>query len=89
MRQQDEQLDVLSQGVGRLGDMASTIGNEVEEQSKMLSEMDEDLDRAAEKMGLVLGKVAKLLKTKDKCQIWGVILLFFTLIILVALVIYT
>ena len=55
----------------------------------MLSEMDEDLDRAAEKMGLVLGKVAKLLKTKDKCQIWGVILLFFTLIILVALVIYT
>ena len=89
VRQQDEQLDVLSQGVGRLGDMASTIGNEVEEQSKMLSEMDEDLDRAAEKMGLVLGKVAKLLKTKDKCQIWGVLLLFFTLVILVALVIYT
>jgi syntaxin 6 len=55
----------------------------------MLDEMDDDLDKVTEKMNTVMGALSKLLKTKDKCQLWGVIVLFIILIILVGLVIYT
>ena len=35
------------------------------EQNAMLSEMDEDIDMAADKMDVVQGALAKLLRTKD------------------------
>lgn len=88
VRQQDDQLDTLAQGVGRLGNMAHVIKDEVEEQSKMLDELDEDLDAAAEKMGRVLGTMAKLLKTKDRGIICVVLGLCVLLVILVFVTFY-
>ena len=35
----------------------------------MLEDLDEDLDKVAEKMGVVMGSLAKLLKTKGGC-VW-------------------
>jgi syntaxin 6 len=58
-------------------------------QGRMLDSLDEDLTDATEKMGFVMGNMAKLLKTKDKFQIWTIAILAVILIILVFLVIYS
>ena len=88
VRQQDEQLDTLALGVGRLGNMAHVIKDEVDEQKVMLDALDEDLDKAAEKMNFVMGSLAKLLKTSSKGIICLVIGLFITLFVLVFVTFY-
>jgi syntaxin 6 len=45
--------------------------------------------QAAEKMNFVMGKLARLLKTKDTCQLWTVLLLTILLVVLIFLVMYT
>mmetsp|Transcript_46486 Transcript_46486/g.105014 ORF Transcript_46486/g.105014 Transcript_46486/m.105014 type:complete len:247 (+) Transcript_46486:144-884(+) len=87
--QQDEDLEELGQGVDRLHEMGQGINEELKQQNKMLNELDRDLDEAAEKMNFVMGKLAKLLKTKDTCQIWTIIILTLVLVLLIFLVIYT
>eukprot|EP00615_Pteridomonas_danica_P007056 CAMPEP_0114350954 /NCGR_PEP_ID=MMETSP0101-20121206/16800_1 /TAXON_ID=38822 ORGANISM="Pteridomonas danica, Strain PT" /NCGR_SAMPLE_ID=MMETSP0101 /ASSEMBLY_ACC=CAM_ASM_000211 /LENGTH=228 /DNA_ID=CAMNT_0001490547 /DNA_START=70 /DNA_END=753 /DNA_ORIENTATION=- len=70
MREQDEDLVELGQGVDRLQELSSGINQELKVQNKMLNDLDADIEEAAEKMNFVMGKLAKLLKTKDTCQIW-------------------
>lgn len=55
----------------------------------MLTDLEADIDEAAEKMNFVMGKLAKLLKTKDTCQIWTVIGLTLVLVLLIFLLVYT
>jgi len=86
--QQDVQLDSLGQAVDRLGGMGRTINTELKEQNKMLNELDRDLDDAGEKMNFVMAKLSKLLKTKDGCQIWTIVILALVLVILVGLTIF-
>mmetsp|Transcript_19996 Transcript_19996/g.28727 ORF Transcript_19996/g.28727 Transcript_19996/m.28727 type:complete len:269 (-) Transcript_19996:171-977(-) len=86
--QQDVQLDSLGQAVDRLGGMGKTINTELKEQNKLLDELDRDLDDAGEKMNFVMAKLSKLLKTKDGCQIWTIVILAVVLVILVALTIF-
>ena len=45
--------------------------------------------QAAEKMNFVMGKLARLLKTKDSCQIWVIMILTLVLVLLIFLVVYT
>eukprot|EP00592_Proboscia_alata_P001397 CAMPEP_0194376070 /NCGR_PEP_ID=MMETSP0174-20130528/24580_1 /TAXON_ID=216777 /ORGANISM="Proboscia alata, Strain PI-D3" /LENGTH=252 /DNA_ID=CAMNT_0039156617 /DNA_START=80 /DNA_END=835 /DNA_ORIENTATION=- len=66
LKQQDETLDVLGEAVQRVGDIADNIHDELQVQNRMLSDFEEDLDDAEEKLGMVMGKLAKLLKTKNK-----------------------
>jgi hypothetical protein len=40
------------------------------------------LDEAGEKMNFVMAKLSKLLKTKDGCQIWTIVILAVILVIL-------
>lgn len=54
----------------------------------MLNEVDRDMDEASDAMGMMMGKLGKLLKTKDNCQIWSVIILTLTLIALIFAVLY-
>ena len=58
------------------------------EQNRLLDELDQDIDDAGEKMNFVMGKLSKLLKTKDGCQIWSIVILSLILIILVGLVVF-
>ena len=44
MREQDEHLDELSQTVNRLGAVSLTIGQELEDQSNLLNDLDDDMD---------------------------------------------
>jgi syntaxin 6 len=47
------------------------------------------LQDAEEKLGVVMGKLAKLLKTKDKCQLGTILALILTVLVLLFLVLYT
>jgi syntaxin 6 len=89
MQQQDETLDDLDEAVVRVGNMATSIHQEIGQQNKILNEMDDDLADAEEKLGVVMGKLGKLLKTKDKCQLGTILALIVTVIVLFFLVIYT
>lgn len=89
IQQQDETLDELDEAVVRVGSMATSIHEELSTQNKILNEMDEDLQDAEEKLGVVMGKLAKMLKTKDKCQLGTILVLMLTALVLFFLVLYT
>ena len=89
MQQQDETLDELGEVVVRVGEMAGNIHDEINSQNRMLSQMEEDMSDAEEQLGLVMGKLAKFLKTKDKWQLRTILALSLTVIILFLLVLYT
>lgn len=55
----------------------------------MLKSLEEDLADAEEQLGVVMGKLAKLLKTKSKCQIGLIVILSLIVLVLFFLVIYT
>jgi syntaxin 6 len=86
MQQQDETLDELGDAVTRVGQMAENIHDEIGHQTKLLVDMEDDLADAEEKLGLVMGKLAKFLKTKDKWQLGTIVLLVLVALILFFLV---
>merc|ERR1712232_1273238 len=87
-RQQDETLDDLDVAITRVGHLAGNIHDEIHEQNKILAEMDKDLDDAEERMGVVMGKLSKVLKTKDRYQICTILALSGTVVVLFFLVLY-
>ncbi|KAL7538646.1 hypothetical protein ACHAXR_008714 [Thalassiosira sp. AJA248-18] len=89
MQQQDETLEDLDMAVTRVGYMAETIHEEIDTQNVMLKSLEEDLADAEEQLGVVMGKLAKLLKTKSKCQIGLIVILSLIVLVLFFLVIYT
>lgn len=89
MQAQDETLDELGEAVTRVGEMAENIHEEIGLQNKMLTTMEEDLSDAEEKLGVVMGKLAKLLKTKNKCHLGTILILSLVVVVLFFLVIYT
>ncbi|KAL9189259.1 hypothetical protein ACHAXT_011749 [Thalassiosira profunda] len=89
LQQQDETLEDLDLAVTRVGYMAETIHEEIDTQNQMLKSLDEDLADAEEQLGVVMGKLAKLLKTKSKCQIGLILILSLIVLVLFFLVLYT
>lgn len=86
---QDVAIDSLGVAVDRLGQMGKEVNLELKEQNLLLQGLDDDLDEAGNRMNAVMGSLAKLLKTKDGCMIWTIVLLFLILVLLIALVIWT
>jgi len=90
MRKQDESLDVLSEGVLRLGEMSIGIHEELSQQNKMLDGLDEDLDKAAFSLDVVTKKTQELIKKSGGCKYFAVIVvLVFVVLLLFLLIIYT
>ena len=89
MRHQDETLDELDVAVTRVSEMAENIGDEIGQQNKMLTEMEEDLSNVEEELGMAMGKLAKFLKTKDTWQLGTILCLSGTVVVLFFLVLYT
>jgi len=87
IRQQDNDLTLLSQSAQRLGDTARTINAELADQDKMLKELDDDIDRETEKLNFVMKRMGRLLQTSDNKQLCLVIGLFVLAVVLVFLVI--
>lgn len=88
MEQQDETLDELGEAVSRVGELAGGISEEIELQNKMLDQLDEDLTNVEEELGMVMGKLAKFLKTKDPWSLRTILILTVVAIVLLFLVLY-
>ena len=89
IQEQDEGLEQLDGAVDRIHGMAEEIHGELSAQARMLDDMEDELDETTEKMNFVMGKLSKLLKTKDTCQLWTIVALTVVLIVMVFLVIYS
>lgn len=89
MQEQDETLDVLGDAVVRVGEMAENIHEEIEMQNQMLNELDEDMTKVEEELGMVMGKLAVFLKTKNKCHLRTILTLSLIVVVLLFLVIYS
>lgn len=83
----NQHLDMIGHHVNNLGAMAQTINVELEEQDRMIGDLDRDVDQAAASMNVAMKQMSKLLKTKDPCTIWVVIILLIILVILFILLI--
>ena len=84
---QDEAIDSLGNAVDRLGQLGKEVNIELKEQNIMLAGLEDDIDEAGNRMNMVMASLAKLLKTKDGCMIWTIVILFLVLVLLIALVI--
>jgi len=89
MQQQDETLDELDGAVVRVQHISENIHEELGHQNKMLNDLEDDLTNAEEQLGLVMGKLAKVLKTKSKWQLGIILIMSLIVIILFFLVVYT
>lgn len=82
IERQDQGLEELGRGVDRLHELGKTINEEVKDQSTLLDHLGNEVDDASSRMTTVQGALEKLLKTKDGCQIWTIVILGVVLIIL-------
>lgn len=87
--QQDQDLTLFSQSAQRLRETAQAINVELQDQQKMLEELDDDIDKETEKLNFVMKRIGRLLKTSDNKQLCLIIGLVVLLLVLVFLVINT
>ena len=66
----------------RLGETGRAIRTELREQDQLLNNLDGEIGTATDKMNVVQATLAKLLNTKDGCQIWTIVILGLILILL-------
>lgn len=88
MQEQYETLDELGEAVARMGEMAGTIGKEIGTQNTMLDDLDQNMADAEEELGVVLGKLAKFIGTKNMWHLRAVFTLTVIVIVMFVLVIY-
>ena len=84
----DNKIATVDKGVDSLLNRANEIKDMTKEQDGMINELGNDMDEAQAKMDFVTAALAKLLRSKDGCQIWTIVILAVILIILVALIIW-
>jgi len=75
IRQQDANLEQLEKGVDRLHVLAKDIDKELKEQNKLLDEFGNEVDESKSRLDTVMQSLDKLLKTKDGCQLWTIVIL--------------
>jgi len=89
IRQQDNDLEDLSQVVGVLGEMGTSIHTELEQQTRILDDLDAGVDNTSGRLNAVVRRVNKLLEsTSDRVQWCLIIVLTLILIGLVIIVFY-
>lgn len=87
VQQQDEELEELSQGVVRLGEVGRTIGEELNTQNQMLSGVEEQADTITGRLRAAERKMQQVMKKTGMCgQISIIVCLIVTLIVLIILV---
>ena len=89
MQHQDNQLDELARCTSRLNENATVINVELQEQARMLDQLETDLDRETERMNFVMKRMGKLLKTSDTGQLYTILCLMGVLAFLLFLVFLT
>eukprot|EP01025_Chloroclados_australasicus_P051737 TRINITY_DN6031_c0_g1_i1.p1 TRINITY_DN6031_c0_g1~~TRINITY_DN6031_c0_g1_i1.p1 ORF type:complete len:228 (-),score=11.45 TRINITY_DN6031_c0_g1_i1:144-827(-) len=86
LRQQDEQLDELSESVNRLGQIGIRIHEELNNQNDMLDALDQDVQVTTNKIKSAQIKISEIIKKSGSCrQLICVIVLVVILIVLIVL----
>ncbi|KAL5698350.1 Syntaxin-61 [Ranunculus cassubicifolius] len=90
IRQQDNELDVLSESVTRIGDVGLTIHEELSVQEKIMSELELDTESTSNRLDFVQKKIAVVMKKAGaKGQIMMIVFLLILFIVLFVLVFLT
>lgn len=76
VNEREEMIDELGRGIDQIHIMANDIGGQVKDQSKLIDEANQAVDKTNKKMGFVMGNLGKLLKTSDNKQLYTIMLLF-------------
>ena len=86
--QMDKNIATVDKGVDSLLNRANEINEVTKQQHIEINDLENDMNAAQAKMDFVTAALAKLLKSKDGCQVWTIVILAVILIILVALIIW-
>ncbi len=90
LNRQDESLSLLGEGAARLSELSLNIAEEIKSQNKMLTVMEDDIERTEENMTYVTKKTRDLVKLAGGWDYFCVIVgLSLFLLFLIFLVIYT
>lgn len=87
--EQDEVFDDMISALKRLEETSTNIGTELNTHKELLGDMDQGLDQAGDNMTIVLRKMDRLLKKKDRFSWCCLISLAATAIVLLFIIIYT
>ncbi|PHJ24020.1 syntaxin n-terminal protein, partial [Cystoisospora suis] len=89
LQQQDSQLEEISQSASKLHETALMINQELQDQHRMLDELDEDIDQQAAQMNFLMRRMAKILKTSSVRQLCLILWLTCIALLLFLLLIIT
>ena len=79
MRDQDQELDTLHEGVQRLGQIGQDIHVEITEQNRMFEELNDEMDHFEGRMDRVMKQINKILNNKDSGKMCVIVILFILL----------
>jgi len=88
VRQQDEQLVLISGSVGALKNMSREIGSELDQQALMLDEMGNEMESAESKLDSTLKKMAKVLRMSSDRRQWMAIGILSGILIVVIILLF-
>ena len=75
MRQQDETVSKLGEGLTTLKEMASAINSELQEQEVIVDDIDRATDKAQTQMDAAINTMEKLTGSKNSCQLCTIVIL--------------
>lgn len=88
VRQQDDELVLISGSVGTLKSMSRRIGTELDEQALIMDDMGHEMENAESKMDSTLKKMAKVLHMSNDRRQWAAIGVLTGLMIIVIILFY-
>jgi len=88
VEEQDVVLGDMHEALVRLGDIATTMDVELEQQNSQLKELGDDVDDVQGDLNTVNAKIEKLLGTSDKGKLCCIFFLFVVVVILFFIIIY-
>jgi len=88
VRQQDDQLVLISGSVGALKSMSRQIGGELDEQALMLDDMGHEMENAESKMDSTLKKMAKVLRMSNDRRQWMAIGILTGVLVIVIILLF-
>jgi chromosome segregation ATPase len=86
MREQDQDLGKVSHSLHVLGQMGEEIGNELDDQNRMLDDLSHHMEHTDSRLTSLINRVDKISKKAgDKCQIATIVVLVIILVIVIVL----
>lgn len=84
MAEQDSQLDVLGESIGRQRELSIQIGDELDEQGMMLDDVDRGVDRHQTTLDRARGRLGKIArKAKDNMSLTVIFVLIVVLVLVI------